>query len=111
MIPQDCYLIAGDHIHISVKALPGASKTEFAGFKEGRLRVRIAAAPEDGRANAELIAFVSKSLGCPKREVALLHGEKSRLKTLAVPLAYRLSLEKIIEGGACSKTRKVSEQV
>jgi len=98
MTPEDCYLTVGDHIHISIKALPGASKTEFAGFKEGRLRVRIAAAPEDGRANAELAAFVSKSLGCPKRDVILLHGEKSRLKTLAVPLAYRLQWEKIIKG-------------
>jgi len=87
-----------DHIHISVKALPGASKTEFAGFKEGRLRVRVAAAPEDGRANAELVAFFSKSLGCPKRDVALLRGEKSRFKTLAVPLAYRLQWEEIVKG-------------
>jgi len=96
-MPKDCYFTAGDEIHIMVKALPGASKTEFAGFKEGRLRVRIAAAPEDGRANAELAAFVSKSLGCAKRDVSILHGEKSRLKTLAVPLAYRVQWEKIIE--------------
>ncbi|MCL1931083.1 MAG: DUF167 domain-containing protein [Treponema sp.] len=80
-----------------IKAVPGASKTEFAGFKEGRLRVRVAAAPEDGKANAELAAFIAKSLGCPKRDVALLHGEKSRLKTLAVPLAYRLQWEQIIK--------------
>ena len=98
MTPEDCYLIAGDHIHISVKAVPGASKTEFAGIREGRLRVRVAAAPEDGRANAELAAFVSKSLGCPKRDVILLNGEKSRFKTLVVPLTYRLQWEKIVEG-------------
>ena len=110
MPPKDCYFISGDKLHIAVKALPGASKTEFAGFKEGRLRVRIAAAPEDGKANAELAAFVSKSLGCPKRDVTLLNGEKSRLKTVAVPAVYRLQLDKIIEEGACSKTRFVSEQ-
>jgi len=98
MTPNDCCRIAGDALHIMVKALPGASKTEFAGFKEGRLRVRLAAAPEDGRANAELVAFVAKSVGCPKRDVTLLHGEKSRLKTLALPAAYRLQLEKIIGG-------------
>ena len=97
MTPQDCYFPVGDQIHILVKALPGASKTEFAGFKEGRLRVRVAAAPEDGKANAELAAFVAKSLGCPKRDVTLLHGEKSRLKTLAVPLAYQLQWEQIIK--------------
>jgi uncharacterized protein (TIGR00251 family) len=98
MTPNNCYLITGDNIHITIKAVPGASKTEFAGVREGRLRVRIAAAPEDGRANAELAAFIAKSLGCPKRDVAILQGEKSRLKTLAVPLAYRLQWEKIIEG-------------
>jgi len=100
MTPEDCYFTVGDHIHIAIKALPGASKTEFAGFKEGRLRVRIAAAPEDGKANAELAAFVSKSLGCAKRDVTLLHGTQSRLKTLAVPAVYRLQLDKIIEGAA-----------
>jgi uncharacterized protein (TIGR00251 family) len=103
-MPKDCYFTVGDNIHIMVKALPGASKTEFAGFKEGRLRVRVAAAPEDGKANAELAGFIAKSLGCPKRDVTLLHGEKSRLKTLAVPLAYRLQWERIIEGGAGSKS-------
>jgi len=97
MTPQDSYFPVGDSIHILIKAVPGASKTEFAGFKEGRLRVRVAAAPEDGKANAELAAFIAKSLGCPKRDVALLHGEKSRLKTLAVPLAYRLQWEQIIK--------------
>jgi len=94
-MPKDCFFTVGDDIHIAVKALPGASKTEFAGFKEGRLRVRVAAAPENGRANAELVAFIAKSLGCPKRDVTLLHGEKSRLKTLAVPLAYRPQLENL----------------
>jgi len=98
MTPKDCYFTAGDELHIMVKALPGASKTEFAGVREGRLRVRLAAAPEDGRANAELIAFVARNVGCPKRDVTLLHGEKARLKTLAIPAAYRLPLEKIIEG-------------
>ena len=90
-----CCRIVGDELHIAVKALPGASKTEFAGVREGRLWVRVAAAPENGRANAELAAFIAKGLGCPKRDVSLLRGEKSRLKTVAIPLAYRLQWEKI----------------
>jgi uncharacterized protein (TIGR00251 family) len=92
-----CYRVVGDEIHIAIKALPGASKTEFAGVQEQRLRVRIASAPEDGKANAELIAFLAKNLGCPKKEVRLLRGEKSRIKTIAVPLAYRVQLERILE--------------
>jgi uncharacterized protein (TIGR00251 family) len=95
---HECCSIHGDSIHISIKALPGASKTEFAGIKDGRLRVKVAAAPEGGKANAELVSFLAKALGCPARDVVLLRGEKSRLKTLALPLVYRVQLEKILGG-------------
>ena len=92
-----CCRVLTDSVHIAVKALPGASKTEFAGVKDGRLRVRVAAAPDGGRANAEMISFVAKALGCPKREVVLVNGEKSRLKTLALPIGYEVQLRKILE--------------
>jgi uncharacterized protein (TIGR00251 family) len=94
---HNCYRIAENGIQIAIKAVPGASKTEFAGEKNVRLRMRIAAAPEDGKANVELIAFFAKTLGCPKRDIVLLHGERSRLKTLVIPLAYKVQLEKIIK--------------
>ena len=93
---SNCCRVEGDGLHITVKAIPGASRTEFAGVKGKQLRVRIAAAPEDGRANAELIAFIAKSISCPKKEVRLLRGTQSRVKTIAVPLAYRVQLEKIL---------------
>ena len=93
----DCCQIRGETILLAIKALPGVSKTEFAGIQGGRLRVKVAAAPEDGRANAELTAFIAKALHCPKRDVVLIHGEKSRLKTIALPLSCRQSLEKALE--------------
>ncbi|MDR2478922.1 MAG: DUF167 domain-containing protein [Treponema sp.] len=91
------FRITNDSVHIDIKAVPGASKTELAGVKDGRLRVRIAAAPEDGRANAALIGFFAKILGCPKREVRFAGGEKSRLKTLAIPLGCAVQLKHILE--------------
>jgi uncharacterized protein YggU (UPF0235/DUF167 family) len=60
----------------------------------GRLKVRIAKAPEDGKANAELAALLSGLLGCSKREVRFVTGEKSRLKTVALP---SFCLEKLKE--------------
>ena len=93
---HDSIRIDGDEIRIEVKALPGASKTEFAGIKDGRLRVRLAAAPENGRANAELTGFIAKATGCPKKDVMLLRGEKSRMKTIALPATYRVQLEEVI---------------
>jgi uncharacterized protein (TIGR00251 family) len=92
-------------LHIDIKASPGASKTEFAGCSDGRLRVRIAAAPEDGRANEELRRFLAKTLGCSRGEVVLERGEKSRLKTIAVPAVYLAKLEKILAEPDTDKKR------
>jgi len=88
----------GDTIRLEIKAIPGASKTELAGIKDGRLRIRLAAAPEDGKANAELLNFLSRALGCPKRDLRIISGEKSRLKAIALPLECGESLERIVEG-------------
>jgi uncharacterized protein (TIGR00251 family) len=92
----EIYRVTNSEIQLEIKAVPGASKTEFAGLADGRLRVRIAAAPEDGRANAKLIEFFAKSLYCSKREPRIINGEKSRLKTLALPLSCMVRLEEIL---------------
>jgi uncharacterized protein (TIGR00251 family) len=90
------FRIDGDIIRLEIKAVPGASKTEFAGIKDGRLRIRLAAAPEDGKANAELLNFLSKTFGCPKRDLRILAGEKSRLKSVALPLECRARVEGVV---------------
>ena len=90
------FRIDGDKILLEIKAVPGASKTELAGIKDGRLRIRLAAAPEDGKANAELLNFLSKALNCPKRDLQFLSGEKSRLKVIALPLECRARVERIV---------------
>ena len=97
---------SGSRILLDIKAVPGASKTEIVkaesaetarsgGRSEGRLRVRIAAAPEGGKANSCLISFFAKQLDCPKRDIVLESGEKSRLKTLSFPAAFEPALDKL----------------
>jgi uncharacterized protein (TIGR00251 family) len=81
---------------LDVKVQPGASKNEIIGIKEGRLRIKITAPPEDGKANRELISFLAKTLDCAKRELRILSGEKSRLKTLEIPQKHRETLENIL---------------
>jgi uncharacterized protein (TIGR00251 family) len=85
--------MAGDLLHIDIKAVPGASRTAAAGVKDNRLRIRIAAAPEDGKANVELCNFLAKFLRCARRDVVLLRGEKSRIKTVTIPAVYREKIE------------------
>jgi len=84
-----------DSIHFELKATPGASRTEIASVQDGAMRVRVAAAPEDGKANAELRAFLAKAIGCPKSAVELLRGEKSRTKTFSVPREYAAGVRKL----------------
>jgi uncharacterized protein (TIGR00251 family) len=93
---ENWYRAEGGLIRLLVKAVPGASKNALAGIQGGRLRVRIAAAPEDGRANEELRSFLAKLLGLPKKEVSLTGGEKSRLKTITLPLSSEAALKGLI---------------
>jgi uncharacterized protein (TIGR00251 family) len=96
---NNCFRTDGEKIILEIKAVPGASKTELAGIKDSRLRIRLAAAPEDGKANAELLNFLSKTLGCTKRDLRLISGEKSRLKVIAIPIEYLARMEGVVGGG------------
>ena len=51
------------------------------------IEVRVAAAPADGAANAEVIELVAKALGVGKASVRIVSGATWRLKRLEVPLA------------------------
>lgn len=64
--------------------IPRAGRSEFAGLRDGALLVRLAAAPVDGAANDELIALLSRALRVPKRDIAIVAGERSRTKRVRV---------------------------
>ncbi len=63
---------------------PGAKKTEVVGLHGDALKIRLAAPPVDGKANAALIEFVAGRLGLAKSAVSLKSGQTSRRKVLAV---------------------------
>jgi uncharacterized protein (TIGR00251 family) len=67
---------------IGVKVVPGASRTAILGEWNARLRIAVAAAPEKGKANAELCAFLAKRLGLKKSEVTVTQGQTIPLKTV-----------------------------
>ena len=71
---------------LDVSVQPNARHTSADGLHDGALRVRLAAPPVDGKANAQLIAWLADQLGCAKRDVSLLRGETSRRKQLAIDL-------------------------
>ena len=63
---------------------PGAKKTEIVGIHGDALKIRLAAPPVDGKANAALIAFVAQRLDVAKSAVTLKSGQTSRRKVLEV---------------------------
>ncbi len=75
-------LPTNDGCVITIKATPRARKSEITGADPEWLRVRLQAPPVDGKANAELTALFAKTFGIPKRSVALLTGDTSRLKRI-----------------------------
>jgi uncharacterized protein (TIGR00251 family) len=70
---------------IRVKVIPKSSKTELTGYlPDGTWKVKVAAAPEKGKANRELCEFVAEKLGVSKSKVWIVSGEKSPLKRVHV---------------------------
>lgn len=63
---------------------PGAKKTEVCGLHGDALKIRLAAPPVDGKANAALLAFVADRLDLPKSAVSLKSGQTSRRKVVEV---------------------------
>lgn len=76
--------VRGDAVRFRVRVVPRASRTRAAGVHDGALRVRLAAPPVDGKANATLVRFVSRALGVPRSGVRIVGGETGRSKVLEV---------------------------
>ena len=71
-------------IRIEVYVQPRAAKTELAGVHDGHPKIRLAAPPVDGAANAALVEFVAKRLKIAKSRVRVVGGLTSRRKVLEV---------------------------
>ena len=96
MSQPTCYDILPDRLILRVRASPGASRNEVQGVREGELWVRVAAAPEKGRANRELIAYLARLIGIPRSSLALASGESSRHKRLVLDRAALAGLEALL---------------
>ena len=71
-------------VELRVKVVPGASRTRIAGVWDGALRVQIAAPPEAGKANRELLKYLARVLGCKLAELHLVGGQTRPLKRVRI---------------------------
>ncbi len=77
------YQATGQGYLVRLTVSPGARHTAVVGLHGDRLKVRLAAAPEKGAANRELIAFLARALNLPKNAFRLL-GAASRSKVVEI---------------------------
>ncbi len=70
--------------HVHLKVVPGASQAEIAGPYGDRLRVRVTAAAESGKANKAVRALLAGQLGLPPSALVLIRGHGIALKTVEV---------------------------
>lgn len=79
--------IQGGAVVFRVRLTPKGGRDALEGWAEAadgtcHLKARVRAAPEDGKANAALIALLAKALDVARSALAVVGGEKARLKTI-----------------------------
>ena len=68
-----------------MKVIPKSSKTELVGhLPDGTLKIKIAAAPEKGKANRALCEFLAEHFGVGVSRVKIVSGETSRTKKVRI---------------------------
>jgi hypothetical protein len=63
---------------------PKSSRTRVTGLHDGSLKLTITAPPVEGKANAQITAFIAKLFKIPKASVTLVSGHQGRHKRVAV---------------------------
>ena len=88
----------GADLVLNVQVQPGARTSEFVGLHGERIKLRIHAAPVDGRANAELQVFLCSSFNVNKNAVQIEQGESARAKSVRIK-APRMLPETLLKLG------------
>lgn len=69
---------------LSIKAVPGAPRSEVCGWMGDAIKVKVQAPPVEGKANEALLRFLADKLDLPPRSVTLFRGDTSRHKLVKI---------------------------
>ena len=83
---------------IDVKVIPRSSKDEIVGKKDGVYRIKLTAPAIEGKANKALLKLLAKKLGLPKREIRIISGERSRMKSIRIDRLTLEQVKKLLQG-------------
>jgi uncharacterized protein (TIGR00251 family) len=85
---------------VRVRVSPGARRTELVGRHGEAWKVRIAAAPERGRANDAVVDLLSRKLELPRGAVSIVSGHTGREKIVLLQGIDRAESERRLEGAS-----------
>jgi uncharacterized protein (TIGR00251 family) len=66
------------------KIVPGSSRTAICGLLGKVLKIKVAAAPEKGKANRCLIEFLAEQLGVREKAMSIISGKNNPVKHIRV---------------------------
>ena len=81
-------------LKLKIRVIPNAKKTEFSGYREDELILRLNAPAVEGKANKAAVDFMSRHFGVSRGMVSLVSGEKSRHKIFEIVGLERSDLER-----------------
>jgi len=80
-----------------IKVTPNAGRNGITGWRGGVLQIKIAAPPEKGKANKELINFLGRTLEVKKSAIHIIKGETSHDKAIEIEAMSREEIIKTLK--------------
>lgn len=73
------------YVIFTAKIVPGSSSpTKICGLLDGMLKIKVAAAPEKGKANQCLVKFLAEILDVKKNSIQIISGQTNPIKQIQI---------------------------
>jgi len=87
---------------LRIRVTPNASKCGISGIfvdsnNQDFLKINLTAVPEKGKANQELIKFLSKILNLSKSNFSIISGETDRYKKILLSISHTKETEDLLQ--------------
>lgn len=87
-------------VRLTVKVVPGASRSEISGWLGDLLKVRVAVQPEKGKANIAVETLLARTLNVPRDSVTIVSGKTSQKKTVEIRGISLRQVKRLLGGEA-----------
>ncbi len=92
--------MASPSTRVRLRVSPGARRTELVGRHGEAWKVRVAAAPEQGRANEAVLDLLSRELELPRRSMSIVSGHTARDKVVLLEGIDPAESDRRLEGAS-----------